>query len=76
LKQPGFKDIVLEKLIYSNVSIPQDLDWRKEVSGLVSGIDAGFRLVKKTRSGNFIVQISSSKKSNLIDVLDRAIEKY
>lgn len=76
LKQHVFKDIVLEKLTYSNVSIPKHLDWRQEALELVSGIEAGFRLVKKTLSGNFIVQISSPKKANLIAVLDRAIEKY
>jgi hypothetical protein len=76
LKQPVIKDIVLEKLTYSNVSIPKHLDWRQEVTELVSGVETGFRLVKKTLSGNFIVQISSPKKSNLITVLDRAIEKY
>lgn len=66
----------MEKLAYSNVQIPKHRDWRKDILELTSGIEAGFRLVKKTKSGNFIVQISSPKKSNLIAVLDRAIEKY
>lgn len=68
----------MEKVVYSNVSIPADKDWRHEIAGLVGSVEAlvGFRLVKKTRSGNFIVQISSSNKENLKQVLDLAIEKY
>lgn len=76
LNQHAIKDIVLEKVIYSNVCIPFDTDWKHEIAGLIEGIDVKFRLVNKTASGNFIVQISSSKKENLLRVLFRAIEKY
>jgi hypothetical protein len=66
----------LEKVIYSNVCIPKNADWKQEIAGLIEGIDVKFRLVNKTRSGNFIVQISSSNKANLRSVLRRAIDKY
>lgn len=66
----------MEKVIYSNVCIPKNTDWKQEIAGLIAGIDVKFRLVNKTRSGNFIVQITSAEKSNLRRVLARAIDKY
>lgn len=66
----------MEKVYYSNVLIPQALDWKFEAKHLIEGIMAGFRLVNTTRSGNWVVQISSAEKKNLKKILDRAIEKY
>lgn len=66
----------MEKVYYSNVLIPKQLDWRFEATHLIEDIMAGFRLVNTTRSGNWVVQISSAEKKNLKKILDRAIEKY
>lgn len=66
----------MEKLHYSNVLIPATADWKHEIAGLLGGVDVGFRLVNKTRSGNYVIQISSPKKKNLTEVLDRAIDRF
>ena len=66
----------MQKLHYSNVCVPKDTDWKEELRHLLAGIDVSFRLVNKTKSGNFIVQLSSPDKANLGKVLARAIKRY
>lgn len=66
----------MQKLHYSNVCIPKDTDWKREVAELLEGVDVSFRLVNKTKSGNFIVQLSAPDKVGIRKVLHRAIDKY
>lgn len=63
----------MQPLHYSNIAIDGAENWRARVLEYTEGLSVGFRLVKKTRSGNWIVQISSVKPSELATALDRAI---
>lgn len=60
-------------LQYSSVAIDGRENWRAKIREWIGDAPVGFRLVKKTASGNWIVQISSEKPSELRKVLGKAI---
>lgn len=63
----------LAPLQYSSVAIPGNQNWRAKIREWIGDAPVGFRLVNKTASGNWIVQISSEKQSELRKVLGKAI---
>lgn len=65
----------MENLFYSNVLIDSQQNWRTKITEWIGEAPVNFKLVKITRSKHWLVQISSATKSELVKVLDKAIEQ-
>lgn len=63
------------RLQTATLMIPKRDNWRWVMRELATGLEVDYWLDSRTKSGNWLVGISSARASHLSEVQERAIEK-